>query len=161
MGGARLPKDLNTIARPIRVPPLFNLRRRFTRRAGPWMCHCRSVRVLRVCMLDGAWRLPARHRIHGRGSSRARLGARVGIASERAPEPELALRKCLGLSGASPHQPPLHHFTTPPLHHSITPILRCSITPLLRRSFMLYSRPMTTTTDELERSVTINRALDG
>src|SRR5258707_3852269 len=53
------------------------------------------------------------------------------------------------------YQPPLHHSTTPPLHHSITPILRCSITPLLRRSFMLYSRPMTTTTDELERSVTI------
>src|SRR5258708_35572595 len=102
IGGARLPKDLTTIARPIRVPTLLNLRRRFTRRAGPWMCHCRSVRVLRVCMLDGAWRLPARHRIHGRGSSRARLGARVGIASERAPEPELALRKCLGLSGASP-----------------------------------------------------------
>jgi hypothetical protein len=92
-----------------------------------------DCRGLRVCMLDGAGRPAARHRIRGRGACWARLGARVGIANERAPEAESLRDSAQVFQERRPTNQHPHYSSTPLLQRSFTPTLRRSAGPFRRR----------------------------
>ncbi len=92
-GGARLPKDLSTIAKG------FGFRRSFVydadSRAEPGPGCATTLDPMSCVRESGSIQHANTRRLrHSRnGTSRVRLGACIGVTKQRAPEPELALRK--------------------------------------------------------------------
>jgi hypothetical protein len=102
---------------------LFNLGRRFRRRAGPWMCHCRSVEVF----LYACWMEPGAH------------PPDIGSTVVARPGPGSAGKSVSRTKGAPKPQslrdsPWVFREPRPTNHHSITPSLLYSIAPPMASS---------------------------